>query len=399
MKRIKLILPLALLLLLLAIALYPSLHAAAEKRSTDGGEPLREAAVSEAVPLDSAAGIAASVYVGGSIDTGGFSLADGQQQALHRYMTAYYTTLGDLMEPDTDGVFCDDGIAAYEQAVWRSIVAVRSAALEDLSLSQCTYTLTVTDVSGGEDWLEVNLTEDNTQQFRGVPELSRQYGVLHTFLLRRNSDGSWQVADHDCDNGGFYGFVYDPETGTDARLTEMLAQLTQRHAQQGLTGQELSCAHPYDRTAAVSYLMQWVARRNPDWAAYDDYGGNCINFASQTLYAGGIPMTYDWYWAGEEDYSYAWINVGGFTDWVTSDPSPLVCDPDAAYYTGQPGDLILMGIETARNHATTISSLVTDEEGRTVDYLLCSNTDNLLNFPAGAYYYTNQRLIRIFGWE
>ena len=91
--------------------------------------------------------------------------------------------------------------------------------------------------------------------------------------------------------------------------------------------------------------------------------------------------------------------MGGFTDWVTGDPSPLVCDPDAAYYTGHPGDLILMGIETARNHATTISSLVTDAEDRTVDYLLCSNTDNLLNFPAGAYYYTNQRLIRIFGWE
>lgn len=399
MKRMKLILPLALLLLLLAIALYPSLHAAAEKRSTDGGEPLREAAVSEAAPLDSAAGIAASVSVGGSIDTGGFPLTDGQQQALHRYMTAYYTTLGDLTEPDTGGVFCDDGIAAYEQAVWRSIVAVRSAALEDLSLSQCTYTLTVTDVSGGEDWLEVSLTEDNTQQFRGVPELSRQYGVLHTFLLRRDGDGRWQVADHDCDNGGFYGFVYDSEAGTDARLTEMLAQLAQRHTQQGLTGQELSCAHPYDRTAAVSYLMQWVARRNPDWAAYDDYGGNCINFASQTLYAGGIPMASDWYWAGEEDYAYAWINVGGFTNWVTGDPSPLVCDPDAAYYTGRPGDLILMGIETARNHATTISSLVTDAEGRTVDYLLCSNTDNLLNFPAGAYYYTNQRLIRIFGWE
>ena len=33
-------------------------------------------------------------------------------------MTAYYTTLGDLTDPSTDGVFCADGIAAYEQAVW-----------------------------------------------------------------------------------------------------------------------------------------------------------------------------------------------------------------------------------------------------------------------------------------
>lgn len=32
-------------------------------------------------------------------------------------MTAYYTALGDLTEPNTDGVFCADDIAAYEQAV------------------------------------------------------------------------------------------------------------------------------------------------------------------------------------------------------------------------------------------------------------------------------------------
>lgn len=32
-------------------------------------------------------------------------------------MTAYYTTPGDLTDPSTDGVFCADDIAAYEQAV------------------------------------------------------------------------------------------------------------------------------------------------------------------------------------------------------------------------------------------------------------------------------------------
>ena len=30
---------------------------------------------------------------------------------------SYYTTLGDLTEASTDGVFCADDIAAYEQAV------------------------------------------------------------------------------------------------------------------------------------------------------------------------------------------------------------------------------------------------------------------------------------------
>ena len=126
MKRIPLILLLALLLLLPAIALYPILHASAEKDGVDSSTAIQEAAPSEAAPseaapLDSAvaapAAPAAPAAVSGSIDTDDFPLTDGQQQALHRYMTAYYTTLGDLTDPSTDGVFCADGIAAHEQAV------------------------------------------------------------------------------------------------------------------------------------------------------------------------------------------------------------------------------------------------------------------------------------------
>ena len=128
MKRIPLLLSLALLLLLPAIALYPMLHASAEKDGVDSSTAIQEAAPSEAAPseaapseaapLDSAvAAPAAPVAVSGSIETGDFPLTDGQQQALHRFMTAYYTTLGDLTEPNTDGVFCADDIAAYEQAV------------------------------------------------------------------------------------------------------------------------------------------------------------------------------------------------------------------------------------------------------------------------------------------
>lgn len=131
MKRIPLILSLALLLLLPAIALYPMLHASAEKDGVDSSTAIQEAAPSEAAPSEAAPSEAAPLdsavaapaapadpsAVSGSIDTDDFPLTDGQQQALHRYMTAYYTTLGDLTEASTDGVFCADGIAAYEQAV------------------------------------------------------------------------------------------------------------------------------------------------------------------------------------------------------------------------------------------------------------------------------------------
>ena len=132
MKRIPLILSPALLLLLQVIALYPMLHASAEKDGVDSSTAIQETAPSEAAPSEAApseaaqseavlsdnavAAPAAPAAVSGSIDTDDFPLTDGQQQALHRYMTAYYTTLGDLTDPNTDGVFCVGDIAVYEQA-------------------------------------------------------------------------------------------------------------------------------------------------------------------------------------------------------------------------------------------------------------------------------------------
>lgn len=56
MKRIPLLLSLALLLLLPAIALYPRLHASAEKDGVDSSTAIQEAAPSEAAPSDSAVG-------------------------------------------------------------------------------------------------------------------------------------------------------------------------------------------------------------------------------------------------------------------------------------------------------------------------------------------------------
>jgi len=45
------------------------------------------------------------------------------------------------------------------------------------------------------------------------------------------------------------------------------------------------------------YAMTWVdpvevIRNEDDYTAYDDYDGNCNNFISQCLVAGGIPMDY-----------------------------------------------------------------------------------------------------------
>lgn len=316
-------------------------------------------------------------------------------------MDSYYQSLAGLSVQNVGTPFYSSDIEKREQAVWRTMIRVRSSALEDLSLSSYHFTLRLSALSGGTSSAQVVLIEDNQQQFRGLSVLTEQFNVRHEFTLRR-AGGLWQVAAHSCNNGLFYSFAYDSAAGTDQRMNRILSLIEARHAQLNGQGQaaEQLCDHPYDRAAAQAYALQWIGVRNSSWTAFDSWGGNCMNLASQTLLAGGIPMNGSWYYYSAGNVSSSWINVGGFTDYAVSAPdTQLACDASGNYYDGQPGDLLLVGIDNARSHATVITGLVKNSAGQTIDYLVSCNTNDLRNFPAGAYHSANQRLFRIFGWN
>ena len=169
---------------------------------------------------------------------------------------------------------------------------------------------------------------------------------------------------------------------------------------------DASADHPYDRQAAREYMLAYVGRRNPGFMAYDDYGGNCMNFGSQVLLAGGIPMDTDggyetgWYWFGQHSTTLPWVNVGWFLEYAAAEREHgLAAVVNAPYFSGETGDIITMGVDEPANHTTVILDVIRDENGLPIDYLLCSNTADLRNFPASAYYYTNRQLTKIIGWN
>ena len=49
---------------------------------------------------------------------------------------------------------------------------------------------------------------------------------------------------------------------------------------------------PYDRNAAVAYAKEWALGRNPAYYNFDGIGGDCTNFASQSIFAGAKVMNY-----------------------------------------------------------------------------------------------------------
>jgi hypothetical protein len=65
-------------------------------------------------------------------------------------------------------------------------------------------------------------------------------------------------------------------------------------------GLAMNANRAYNRTAAKAYIDKWWYRRNPAWGTFDDLGGDCTNWMSQIINAGGVPEDktggYQWYW-------------------------------------------------------------------------------------------------------
>jgi len=81
-----------------------------------------------------------------------------------------------------------------------------------------------------------------------------------------------------------------------------------------------SAAFAYNGSAAAAYADTYWLNYNPAWPSFANSGGDCTNFVSQALYAGGITMrtspTFSgaaaWYMVKKKNrwsYATSWVNA------------------------------------------------------------------------------------------
>ena len=322
-------------------------------------------------------------YQGSGTVTGSDALTEGQQEILLEFMDAYYQSMAELEVQDCSGLFIEDG--GHEQ--FRA---------------------------------QVEVMEYADMRFAHTPDTdSSVTGVWHSFVMRE-ADGKWFLTHHAAYDSAYFGFLRwensstgrSTETASEEELEAIARQrIRAAEVQIALRGQQAAgeeavpeAEHAYDREAAVAYAREWAGERNPRWQAYDGSGGNCMNFVSQSLYASGIPMDESgdarWYWYSDGNRAPAWTGVDSFRVYARDNTGyGLSAQVGAAYDTGEEGDVILMSADGNYHHAVIISQAVRDEDGRTIDYLICSNTGNYRDFPVSAYVYAEQELVRIAGWN
>lgn len=362
--------------------------------------------------------------VPGSIEITGEAaaeLTEGQKTVITALMERYYQSMGRLEVQDCAALFADEEQAEMHRQVWSLLCEIRGASLSDLTLRDYAVTLDCTAVEPQEDGtVRVSTEETTVMHFAASPAAdSTILGMYQGFVLEGSEETGWKIKRHVAWDSAYYPFMRfvardnGLSEGTkppievgystyEEQRTIALENLAARLAQQGEQAEAMTARGSYDRAAAVAYARRWAGERNSEWAEYDRYGGNCMNYVSQAINAGGVPMDTTgsaWYWFGNGNRTASWSGVNYFASYVAANTgSGLVGDVETPYYTGEAGDVIAMGNDRFR-HIVMISEVLTDEAGNTVDYLICSNTGDLRDFPAGAYFYAYQQLIKIYGWN
>ena len=147
----------------------------------------------------------------------------------------------------------------------------------------------------------------------------------------------------------------------------------------------------------MAYAREWALKRNPAYLDFDSLGGDCTNFASQVLHAGGLLMDrtpiYGWYYTDAYRRTASWTGVEYLYRHLlgldTGRPRAAVVEPEAL----RPGDIVQLTFTGQRyQHSPVVVAI----EGTTLQgILLAAHTYDSLDRPLSTYEYSNLRPIHI----
>lgn len=372
-------------------------------------------------------------------------LPGDMQEFVFSFLNRWQQSISDLSAEDLMGYFDLSTLEGYEsyqinQFTLEYMVFLREHQTIDLTIEEMEYSLELVSYWESEDEILLFLLENSCTVFSAYPDTTAQNAGYHIFRLVETPRG-WKLRFYQ--NRQDIGLsileayraerVYPSDLSLRQRCLEIIDMLRETFEAEALEDLEALAGRfsapslpsdelppddlvPYDRDEALRYAADWSQlegeRRNELWADYEMYGGDCNNFVSQCLYAGGIPMDligqylWKWYddrldntsrargrtpsWSGvDEFYDYASYNQGGYGLYA-------VCDAPLSMV--EPGDVLQFSSGGDWRHSVIVTQVLRDENGVIQDLLVASHSADRYDYPLSAYFYTRIRLIHIAGW-
>ncbi|MBQ9384203.1 MAG: amidase domain-containing protein [Ruminiclostridium sp.] len=150
-----------------------------------------------------------------------------------------------------------------------------------------------------------------------------------------------------------------------------------------------------DTEKSVEYAKTWAFGRNPDFHTFDLLGGDCTNFVSQCIYAGGAVMNYTpdtgWYYLSAFDRAAAWTGVEYFYRFMVNNTGAGPFGKETALRNASAGDVIQLCMEDGCYHSLFVVDI---RDG--VPYV-AAHTNDAFDRPLYSYGYDEARCIHIIG--
>lgn len=155
----------------------------------------------------------------------------------------------------------------------------------------------------------------------------------------------------------------------------------------------------YNRAATIEYAYKWAKSRNPRYFSFDNFGGDCTNFASQCLYAGCKVMNYTpifgWYYINGNEKSPSWTGVPYFYNFLTNNKLAGPRATDSSITKMQIGDFLQLGGDNGFYHTLLIVGIDTIPTEKTI--YLAAHTNDVFGKALSSYYYNKVRYLHIDG--
>lgn len=365
-------------------------------------------------------------YLKGTSKSSSFtgSVDEKLEKVLISFMDTYFASMQTLEEKDMTSFFTSD---AYEEAYLHQtalslLIGTRKIEEHDMKLASASYEIKYTKMQTNGNRITLDFLENDYLHFNFMKDIeSKVFNVENTFVFEKVGDSYQVVSVRKVQD--FYVMITNKyNTGkSDSAAKLALDNIKEDHLDdyqiqhrkwmqnreeylEGKNAPMKDCNHQYNREEALSYANKYITLRHPDKQKYDDWGGNCQNYASQVIEAGGVPQDRSgdaqWYHVKSSERTNSWTTVTDFYAYAKSNTGYGLCAlTDINPYYAEAADEGQVGYDGAYRHTVVISGTVKDSNGKVIDLLLHSNTVDLENFPMSAYSYPNKRIIKIMGWN
>lgn len=151
----------------------------------------------------------------------------------------------------------------------------------------------------------------------------------------------------------------------------------------------------YNRTDAVNYAKKWALLRNPNYYNFQNLGGDCTNFVSQSIYAGAEVMNLShnrgWYYYSASNRSASWTSVEYLYEFLVNNQTAGPYAKIVSEQNIEPGDVV----QLADSSGDFYHSLVITQTKPLI--LVCAHTYDALDRPLISYTYHTARFLHIEG--